>query len=280
MSHSSSLRAGSVFALAAIVFLSLFFTSCYTTKPYTYLQGPFDTAALSKIPVIDPIIRKGDVLSIVVYSDNPEATAMYNQSMPGTASVVGVTGPATGGSMGGGSQSANTNASGYTVDEKGNIEMQGIGLLHVEGLTRSGVKDSLDGRLKKFLLNPYYTIRFVNYFFTILGEVNSPGHVNLPSVRVNILEALGMVGDMTFYGRRDNVLVIRDNNGTREFGRMDLTKPEVMNSPFFYLQQNDIVIVEQSKKKISANDQTLYRNISITATIISIAVLLVTLFRK
>ncbi len=263
-----------VFLAGAMFFITQMLSSCYSTKPYIYMQGPFDTASLSKIPVSDPIIRKGDILSIIVYSDNPEATALYNQAMMGGASSTGMGGGASGSALG-------AAGAGYTVDEKGNIEMQGVGLLHVEGLNRSGLRDSLDSRLKdKYLKNPYYTIRFLNYRLTILGEVARPGPIGIPGTQINLLEALGLAGDMTFFGRRDNILVIRDNQGKREFGRMDLTKPEIMKSPYFYLQQNDIVIVEQSRKKISSNDQTLYRNISITTSIISIGVLLFTLFRK
>jgi polysaccharide export outer membrane protein len=103
----------------------------------------------------------------------------------------------------------------------------------------------------------------------MLGEVSKPGMYTIPGERLNILEAIGMAGDLTFYGRRDNVLIVRENNGKREFARLDLTKPEIMGSPYFYLQQNDMVIVEQNRKKAVANDQVATRNITIAATIIS-----------
>jgi polysaccharide export outer membrane protein len=114
----------------------------------------------------------------------------------------------------------------------------------------------------------------------MLGEVARPGLISIPGTQINLLEALAMSGDMTFYGRRDNVLVIRDSLGKRLFGRMDLTKPEIMNSPYFYLQQGDIVIVEQTKKKIATNDQTLYRNLTIATSLISIFAILYTIFRN
>jgi polysaccharide export outer membrane protein len=113
----------------------------------------------------------------------------------------------------------------------------------------------------------------------MLGEVARPGMYTIPGERLNILEAIGVAGDLTFYGRRDNVLVIRENNGKREFARLDLTKPEIMGSPYFYLQQNDLVIVEQNRKKVAANDQAAARNISIAATLVSTLAILYTIFK-
>jgi polysaccharide biosynthesis/export protein len=142
------------------------------------------------------------------------------------------------------------------------------------------VKELLDSSLKAYLKNPYYSIRFLNYRFTMLGEVTRPGIFNIPGERVNLLEALGLAGDLTFYGRRDNVLIVRENNGKREFARLDLTKPEIMASPYFFLQQSDVVIVEPTKKKVAANDQLTARNVTIAATIVSTLALIYSIFRK
>jgi len=251
--------------------------SCGSTRPYIYMQGKFDTAALSQIKVSDPVIRKGDLLNIIVYSDNPQATSLFNQVLINTASGSGAAA-----NSGGSSTSAGGPApvsSGYLVDERGNIAFQGIGFLHIEGLTRGQLIDTLNSRLGAFLQNPYYSIRFLNYKVTMLGEVSRPGVYTLPGERVNILEAIGLAGDLTFYGRRDSVLVIRENNGKREFARLDLTKPEIMVSPYFYLQQNDMVIVEPNKKKVAASDQVTARNISIAATIVSTIAIVYSIFR-
>ena len=260
--------------------LSVFLSSCGSTRQYIYMQGQFDTARLSQIKVTDPVVQKGDMVSIVVYSDNPEATKIYNQPLiaaasPGSASSGGGSSEIQQGIAGGA-----PTASGYLVDDNGNIEFQGLGLLHVDGLTRSQLKQLLDSRLKEFLKNPYYNIRFLNNRFTMLGEVNHPGIFTIPSDHINLLEALGLAGEMTYYGRRDNILVIREQNGKREFGRMDLTKPEVMASPYFYLQQNDIVIVEQTRKKVVASDQVTTRNVTLASTIISTLAILYSIFRK
>jgi polysaccharide export outer membrane protein len=220
-----------------------------------------------------------------VYSDNPTATALYNQSLVTVGSSAGQTASGANGAGGGSGSSAGASGAGspttpgYLVDEKGDIEFQGLGRLHVEGLTKGALKDTLDARLMVYLKNPYYTIRFMNYRFTVLGEVMHPGIFGIPGEHVSLLEAIGLAGDLTFYGRRDNVLVIRETNGKREWGRLDLTKPEIMSSPYFYLQQNDVLIVEATKKKVAASDQVTVRNVTIAATIISALAIVYSIFK-
>jgi polysaccharide biosynthesis/export protein len=248
-------------------------SSCGTTKGYLYMHGTFDTAKLSQINPIEPIIRKGDILSIIVYSDNPEATKIYNQSLITTAG---------GGSYGSAlALSGSTpSAPGYQVDLNGNIVFQGLGKIYVEGLTKAALKDTLDARLSPFLLNPYYNILFLNYKFTMMGEVNRPGIITIPGEKINILQAIALAGDLTVYGSRDSVLIIRENNNKREFARMNLTKPQIMASPYFYIQQNDIVIIQPTKKKSVATDVVTLRNITIASTVVSTFAIIYSLFRN
>src|SRR5262249_32918825 len=146
--------------IGAIISLS----SCGNLRKITYMQGQFDTAKLSQVNAIEPVIRKGDLLSIIVFSDNPDATKIYNQSLiviPNTTlSSASTPGVSTTGATG------SPSAPGYLVDENGDIVFQGLGKLHIEGLTKAQLKDTLDDRLKQFLTNPYYHIRFLNYKFT------------------------------------------------------------------------------------------------------------------
>ena len=145
-----------------IILLGIFLatcSSCVNTRQLIYLQGSFDTAKLSKIVTKEQVFQKGDILSIIVYSDNPDATKIYNQTLITTASPgASITGGNTTGSSGvaGGSPSGG----GYPVDENGNIEFQGMGILHVEGLTKSQLKDTLNNRLKDYLVNRlfYYPV--------------------------------------------------------------------------------------------------------------------------
>ena len=260
--------------LIAFILIIVVFSSCANIKELTYLQGKFDTAKLSQVNAVEPIIRKGDLLSIIVFSDNPEATKIYNQSLITVGSSAG-----SGGLSGSSSLGSSPSSGGYQVDENGNIIFQGLGLLHVEGLTKAALKDTLDGRLKEYLTNPYYNIRFLNYKFTMLGEIAKPGIISIPGERINLLEAIALAGDMTFYGRRDNILVIRETNNKRDFARLNITKPEIMASPYFYLQQNDVVIVEANKKKAAVNDQLTYLRLSIATSVISLFVLLYGIFK-
>ena len=129
-----------------------------------------------------------------------------------------------------------------------------MGKINVEGLTKADLKDTLDARLTPFLINPYYSIRFLNYKFTMMGEIKKPGIITIPGERINLLQAIAMAGDLRLYASRDSVLIIRETNNKREFARLDLTKPEIMASPYFYIQQNDIMIIQPTKRKVAAND--------------------------
>jgi polysaccharide biosynthesis/export protein len=270
----------------AFSLLTVMLTSCGSTRPYVYMQGQFDTAKLSRIPLINPIIHKGDLLSIIVYSDDPEATKIYNQpliaSQNSAASLNLGTSAGNADVTSSGSLGSSPTTPGYLVDENGNIDYQQFGHIHVEGLTRTQLKDTMIFKFKegKLLTNPFCTVRFLNYRFTMLGEVNKPSIYSIPSDHVNIFEALSMAGDLTYYARRDNVLIIREQNGKREFGRIDLTKPDVLASPYFYLQQNDIVYFEQTKSKSVANDQVTLRNITIASAIISTLAIIYSILRN
>jgi len=274
-SNLLSLLRSFLYTAITLTVMCMMLPSCLNTRHLIYMQGSFDTAKLSNASFAEPVIQKGDLISIIVYSDNPEATRIYNQTLITTGSAGGGTSEGTLGLAG-----SAPSTPGYPVDENGNIEFQGLGLLHVDGLTRAALKDTLNNRLKDFLNNPYFAIRFLNHRFTMLGEVAKPGIYSIPGDHVNILEALGMAGDMTFFGRRDNVLIVRETDGKREFARLDLTKPDIMASPYFYLQQNDVVVFEPTKKKVAANDQSTIRNITIATSIISTVVLLYTIFKK
>lgn len=250
-------------------------SSCGNARELMLIEGKFDTAKLSTINPVEPIIRKGDILSIIVYSDNPDATKIYNQSLITTSnsSIIASTGVTQ--AVGGAAPSG----AGYQVDVDGNIVFQGLGKIYVEGLTKAALKDTLDTRLTPFLQHPYYSIRFLNYKFTVLGEVNHPGVVSIPGERINILEAIALAGDLTFYARRDSVMIIRENNNKREFARLDLRKPEIMASPYFYLQQNDIVIFEPTNRKVAASDVVTARNISLALAFVSTFAVLYSIFR-
>jgi polysaccharide biosynthesis/export protein len=251
-----------------------FITSCGSTRQLQYMQGGFDTTKLAKYVVPVPVIQKGDLLSIMVYSDNPTATAIYNQSLTAGSSASGTTG------LGNNPGLISPASPGYLVDELGDIQFQGVGKLHVEGLSKSQLTDLLNSRLKDFLQNPYYNIRFLNYKITIIGDVARPGVYTIPTERVNLLEALGLAGDLNITARRENIIIIREQNGRREFGTIDLRQPDLFLSKFYQLQQNDIVYVDLNKNKAAQNDQTTVRNIGLAASIVSTIAIVLTVFRR
>jgi polysaccharide export outer membrane protein len=130
------------------------------------------------------------------------------------------------------------------------------------------------------LKNPYVDVRFMNYKVTVIGEVTRPGTYSVPTDKLNAFEAIGLAGDITVYGKRDNVLIVREANGVRTFGQLNLQDPNVFLSPYYYLQQNDLVVVDVGKNKSAVNNQTTFQYITIGASIISIAAVFISLFRN
>jgi polysaccharide biosynthesis/export protein len=250
---TNPMKTVSTLAKLLLLLLLIKLSACVNPRQIQYVQGHFDTAKLSQYVLKEPRIQVGDLLSIVVYSDNPEATALYNLPNVAGTSTMG----------------ANTTNSGYLVDDQGDIHLQGIGRLHIAGLTKQELITLLNQKLSPFLKNPYFSVRFLNYKVTLLGEVNKEGMYTFSTERVNIFDAIGLAGGLTIYARRENVMVIREANGRREFARLNLTDPEVFNSPYYFLQQNDLIVVDPTKGKATASEQVTLRNISVISGLVS-----------
>jgi polysaccharide export outer membrane protein len=237
------------------------------------MQGQFDTLKLSQANYPVPLIQKNDLISISVFSDDPKASAYFN--LPSSQTVYN-----TGTSVAPSTSISNAPAgSTYLVNEKGEIQMPGLGRLFVAGLTKTQLDSLLLSKLQGQLQNPYVIIRMDSYKVTLLGEVTKPGQFTIPNERISLLEAIALAGDLTPFGRRDNVLIIREINGERTFRRLDLKNPDILGSPYFYLQPNDMVIVEPNKSKSAANDQVVVRNISLAVSLISVIAVIITLSR-
>jgi polysaccharide export outer membrane protein len=258
-----------------LILSTLFYlSSCTSYKQLQYLQGNIDSTKYSQFKVPEQKIQKGDQISIAVFSDNAAASALFNNGGGIQQSAIPTQGNNASAAIGGGGGSV------YDVDQDGTIFFPQVGKLYVEGLTRDGLKALLDSKLKdKFLINPYYTIRFLNLKITVFGDVNSPGIYPLVRENTNIFEALTLAGDLTEYGKRDNILVIREKDGKRIFARIDLTQPDVFNSPYYYLQQNDMVFVDMRKSKANRIDEAWTRNISLGFSIISLLFLIINSLR-
>lgn len=248
-------------------------SSCANIKNFQYLQGSYDTAQISKIKVPEPIIQKDDLLGITVYSDDPIATAAV------TSPSTSVSANITSGNMA--SISTGTQNSGFLVNQQGQIQLFKLGPIPAAGKTKHQLADTLALLYEKqgLLKNPYVEVRFVNYKVTVIGEVNSPGPINVPTDKLTAFEAIGLAGDISIYGRRDNVLVIRETNGVRRFGRLNLKDPQVFLSPYYYLEQNDLVIVDVSKNKSTYNNQNTLQTVSVLASMVSVIAVVISILR-
>lgn len=244
-----------------IFLILLYGTSCTTTK-IAYFDNVQDTSFISRLDASDILIQTNDILSISISSLNPEASAIFNttNNFSGTATT----------------GSTSSQSSGYLVNTDGYIQLPILGNLRAAGLTKKQLKDAITATIldKKLLLDPIVNIRNLNFKVTVLGEVLRPTVVTAPSEKISMLEALGLAGDLTIYGKRDNVLLIREINGRKQVRRVDLTSKNFFLSPYYYLQPNDVVYVEPNKAKVSSASLTRQLLPSIVS-IVSVVALLI-----
>ena len=203
------------------------------------LEGRLENKEFTETNVV-PVIQKSDVLSITVSSLNSEATIIFNTPNQ-TGSV------------------NNSQITGYLVNTDGIILFPILGKIKVEGLTERAFSETLAATLveKKLLVDPIVNVRIINFKVTILGEVSRPTVVQVPNEKISMLEAIGMAGDMTLYAKRDNVLLIRVENGKKITRRINLNSPDFLESPFYYLKTNDIIYVEPNKDRIASTGRSL-----------------------
>lgn len=244
-------------------------TSCASSKKVVYLQ---DVVPLKQQVIeqkYEVYIHNDDLLAIMVNSKNPELALPFN--MPMVTYQLG-------------SQSApQQRVLGYLVDTNGDIDFPILGKLHVAGLTRLQLTDLIKQRLieEDLIKDPIVTVQFLNYKVAVMGEVNRPGSFNISGDRITLLEVLSMAGDLTIYGRRDRVAVIREKDGKRTILFHDLRSADIFNSPCYYLQQNDIVYVEPNKSKAGQSEINQNKSVGVwlsaASILVSIASLIVTL---
>jgi polysaccharide biosynthesis/export protein len=224
------------FGLISIV---LVFGSCRPQRAiYNYLEDMTDTTFRKPFFITEPKIQKNDQLSIQISSAAlaEDVDILYNQ-------------------QGGGTVSNQQSLYGYLVDQKGNIELPRIGVIHAEGLTKEELATEVKNRLKSHLKEPVVVIRFINFRIIVLGEVGQPGVKTIPVENLTLLEALAMAGDITEFGKKKEVKILRENNGQRQLGIIDVTTSKMFESPYYQLQQNDVVLVEQTRYKVRETEQ-------------------------
>lgn len=230
-------RVAAAVAVAALVS----FSSCKTPEKMIYMEDLNEEQVL-QMPEAQPVkIEPNDKLAIVVSSQNPELTAPFN--LPLTTTVAGVPGAG----------NYNMQVMTYTVSEQGNIDFPYLGEIHAMGLTRQQLATKIKDELikRQLLADPVVTVEFTNLFYSISGEVNAAGRFPLDREGFTILDALARSGDMTLYGQRTNVKVLRREGGKQTLYVLDLTKGnDLTNSPAFYLKQNDIIYVTPSDMRL------------------------------
>jgi len=245
-----------------LLFQILWLASCGVPKNLqnaVYFKDSVTEA--EKIVVNKPaVIMPGDRLNINITAINKEAADAFNA--PQTSSSEG--------------------AQGYLVDSAGNIQLLQLGIVHVNGLTTAQLQQNLQKSLLDYIKGPVVTVNIVNFKVSVMGEVTDPKNVTVPDGKITILQAINETGDLTLFAKRENILVIRETNGKREFGRVNISSNEIFTSPYYYLQQNDVVYVEADKTKFLNSDarmQRNLRNLAFITTLITTTLLIVSIFK-
>ncbi|MGC4100580.1 polysaccharide biosynthesis/export family protein [Ferruginibacter sp.] len=233
---------GTRFLLFSFLVCLLFCISCTPTNKIAYFQNAKDTTYRQSLKVIDAPLQNNDFISISISSANAEASAAFNPISNAAGEKTGA------GAVKGGFQYV-----GYLINSDGKIELPILGYIQAAGLTKKQLKENITNTLLKrqLLIDPIVDIKFLNFEVTIMGEVAGPTVINVPSEKISLIKALAMAGDLTIYGRRDNVMLIREEDGVRKTTHINLTSADFLNSEYYYLRPNDIVYVEPNKNKVA-----------------------------
>ncbi len=251
----------SLFLLFGIVLLG--FYSCGSSKDIEYYQGPEDSSSWDHFldrSKYEIRIVPNDNLLITVSAENPQAVEMFNTIKTERMTTI-------------------SEYQGYLVDQEGCINFPGVGNMKVSGMTKGELIDRLQEKIKPMVNNPVVNVRFMNFKVTVQGEVVRPGVYSVSNERITVPEALALAGDLTINGVRQDVLLCRMINGEKKIFHIDLTSPEVFYSPYFYLEQNDILYVKPNKAKVGTST-SLYRDAPLFISSISLIITIVALFVK
>ncbi|WP_231389871.1 polysaccharide biosynthesis/export family protein [Sphingobacterium pedocola] len=210
----------------------------------------------------EPVIQSDDILSITIQTIDPMSATATNQAITESTTY------------GAGAQSIE----GFLVDKHGFVNIPMIGKIEVKGLTTYKAQERITSSARQYYTDPTVQVRFANYKITVLGEVARPATYTVPNEKVSVLDALGLAGDLTIYGRRENVLLIREQGGTKEMIRLNLYSSEIFQSPYFYLKQNDVLYVEPGKAKAAANNAARTQTFALITSFATIITLVITRF--
>lgn len=239
-------KKGSLLILVLLIIVAT--TSCIDTKKSLYFADRKNETVASSNAVPQSVIISNDLLSITVSSLNPDATAVYNA--PNTI-ISGTSGSQNTGSS--------VQTTGYLVKTDGNILFPIIGPVKAAGLTTAELSEQLIKILvsRKLLIDPIVTVRYLNFRVTVLGEVARPAVINVPNEKMSVLEALGLAGDITIFGKKDNVLLIREEGGQKTIAQLNLNSKQFFQSPYYYLKSNDVIYVEPNRARVAESTRTI-----------------------
>lgn len=249
-----------------VVTVILMMVGCGSSKQVAYWQNIDSISLAASKGLFDAKIMPKDELTILVQTTDPLTSEPFNLRSTGQTS-------------------SKNQITGYLVDNDGMINFPIVGKIHVAGLTKTECEDLIKSKIQPYLArteNPLVSVRTSSYRITVIGEVNRPGVIPVATEKISLIEALAEAGDMTIYGKRDNVLLVReDKSGEKHKVRLNMNDANIINSPYYYLQQNDIVYVEPHKVKarntfFGSNTSIFYSVIGITT---SLASLLITILR-
>ena len=254
-----------MFANKSFIYLNLSFlilfalftqSSCVMTKKTVYFSDLPDSiklASLSTAQYAEPRIKIDDILQISIQTLDPQNSAVINQLNSSPAMLT-----------------AQTQINGYLVDKEGFVELPMIGKLKLIGLSTYEARELVREKASFYFKNPTVQVRFANFKVTVIGEVSKPSTYILQNEKVSLLDVIGLAGDLTIHGKRENVLLIRDEDGTKKLARLDLNSSDLFKSPYYYLRQNDVIYVEPSKNKVGSVNSVDRQNVSILLTAITV----------
>lgn len=248
----------------------LYISSCSAPKNITYFRDIPDTIkqkVVQQAQYNTPTIHADDILQVDIQTLDVGATTLMNPA--GTANW-----PVNGAGAAGANMQ---NVSGFLVDKNGDVILPLIGKVKVEGKTTNQVRDEIQAKASEYYKQPVVTVRFANFKVTVLGEVARPATYLMPNEKVTLLDAIGVAGDLTIFGKRENVLLIRNqSDNKKEFIRFNLNESQTFSSPYFFLQQGDVVYVEPNKSKVVSTDAARLKNITIFSSAITLIVVILT----
>ncbi len=247
----------------------LIFSSCASQKNIAYfndLPNILVDSVIKSQSFSAPVILSDDVLLIDIQTVDASVNSLIN-----SGNKSGTTGlPASNESL--------SLLTGYLVDKSGNVEIPMLGSVKLAGLTTTEAKELIVKRASIYFKNPIVQVRFGNYRITVLGEVLRPSTFTIANERVSVLDALGLAGDLTVYGRRENVLLIRDKGFQKEITRLNLNSSDLFKSPYFYLKQNDVIYVEPGKSKAAATNAARTQTLAILGSVLSVLIVALSRF--